>query len=100
MSFRHRKFYVFHVGNSINYIKDGCNKRYTRLLCKAINMNHVDFERRKPMATTIAVAAQMLLLAAGLAEIYAMGNVAAGGVLLLASLFALGFAFGFGSGGE
>lgn len=52
------------------------------------------------MATTVAVAAQLLLLAAGIAEIYAMGNVAAGGALLLASLFALGFAFGFGSGGE
>lgn len=52
------------------------------------------------MATTIAVASQMLLLAAGLAEIYAMGNVTAGGVLLLASLFALGFAFGFKIGGE
>ena len=56
--------------------------------------------REARMATTIAVAAQMLLLAAGLAEIYAMGNVAAGGVLLLASLFALGFAFGFKIGGE
>ena len=52
------------------------------------------------MVKAIALTAQMLLLAAGLVEIYAMGNVAAGGVLLLASLFALGFAFGFGSGGE
>ena len=52
------------------------------------------------MATTIAVAAQLLLLTVGIAEIYAMGNVAAGGALLLASLFALGFAFGFKSGGE
>lgn len=52
------------------------------------------------MIKTIAVTTQMILLAAGLVEIYAMGNVAAGGVLLLASLFTLGFAFGFGSGGE
>lgn len=52
------------------------------------------------MATTIAVAAQMLLLAAGIVEIYAMGNVAAGGVLFMASFFALGFAFGIKSGGE
>lgn len=52
------------------------------------------------MTKTVAVAVQMLLLAAGLVEIYAIGNVAAGGVLLLASLFALGFAFGFKSGGE
>ena len=52
------------------------------------------------MATTVAVAAQLLLLAAGIAEIYAMGNVAAGWALLRASLFSGGFAIGFGSGGE
>lgn len=52
------------------------------------------------MAKTIAVAAQMVLLAAGLVAIYLFGAVAEGCAMLLASLFALGFAFGFESGGE
>lgn len=52
------------------------------------------------MAKTIAVAVQMVLLAAGLVAIYFFGAVAEGCAMLLASFFALGFAFGFGSGGE
>jgi hypothetical protein len=52
------------------------------------------------MVKTIAVATQMILLAAGLVAIYLFGAVAEGCAMLLASLFALGFAFGFGSGGE
>lgn len=52
------------------------------------------------MARTIAMTVQMLLLAAGLIAIYFFGAVAEGGAMLLASLFTLGFAFGFKSGGE
>ena len=52
------------------------------------------------MARTIAMTVQMLLLAAGLIAIYFFGAVVEGCAMLLASLFTLGFAFGFGSGGE
>lgn len=52
------------------------------------------------MAKTIAVAVQMVLLAAGLVAIYFFGAVAEGYAMLLASLFSGGFAIGFGSGGE
>lgn len=52
------------------------------------------------MIKTIAVTTQMILLAAGLVAIYLFGAVAEGGAMLLASLFTLGFTFGFGSGGE
>lgn len=52
------------------------------------------------MVKTIAVTTQMILLTAGLVAIYLFGAVAEGCAMLLASLFALGFAFGFGSGGE
>lgn len=52
------------------------------------------------MARTIAVTVQMLLLAAGLVAIYFFGAVFEGCAMLLASFFALGFAFGFKSGGE
>lgn len=52
------------------------------------------------MVKTIAVTTQMTLLTAGLVAIYFFGAVAEGCAMLLASLFALGFAFGFGSGGE
>ncbi len=52
------------------------------------------------MAKTIAVMAQMLLLVAGLVAIYFFGAITEGCAMLLASLFALGFAFGFESGGE
>ena len=52
------------------------------------------------MARTIAATVQMLLLAAGLIAIYLFGAVAEGCAMLLASFFALGFAFGFKSGGE
>ena len=54
----------------------------------------------EPMAKKVVVATHLLLMDAGIVEIYAMGNVAAGSVLFMASFFALGFAFGFGSGGE
>lgn len=52
------------------------------------------------MVKMIAVAVQMVLLAAGLVAIYFFGAVTEGRAMLLASLFALGFAFVFGSGGE
>jgi hypothetical protein len=52
------------------------------------------------MARTIAMTVQMLLLAAGLIAIYFFGAVVEGCAMLLASFFALGFAFGFKSGGE
>lgn len=52
------------------------------------------------MVKSTAVTAQMVLLAAGLVAIYFFGAVFEGCAMLLASLFALGFAFGFGSGGE
>lgn len=52
------------------------------------------------MVKSIAMTVQMLLLAAGLIAIYFFGAVVEGCAMLLASLFALGFAFGFGSGGE
>lgn len=52
------------------------------------------------MAKKVVVATHLLLMDAGIVEIYAMGNVAVGVALLLAALFALGFALGFISGGE
>lgn len=54
----------------------------------------------EPMAKKVVVATHLLLMDAGIVEIYAMGNVAVGVALLLAALFALGFALGFISGGE
>lgn len=52
------------------------------------------------MVKIIAVAVQMVLLAAALVAIYFFGAVTEGCAMLLASFFALGFAFGSGSGGE
>ena len=51
------------------------------------------------MVKMIAVAVQMVLLAAALVAIYFFGAVTEGCAMLLASFFALGFAFGSGSGG-
>lgn len=52
------------------------------------------------MTKTVAVAVQQLLMDAGIVEIYMMGNIAVGSAILLASLFALGFAIGLVSWGE